>query len=120
KTFGKGEAATKALRDVHISIEQGELVAITGPSGCGKTTLLHILAGIEAMDSGEVWIANQPLHLIDDDAIAQLRLSRMGFVFQTYHLVPVLSAWENTALPLIASGMSTSEAKARALEALKE
>jgi len=120
KTFGKGEAAAKALKDVHLSIEQGELVAITGPSGCGKTTLLHILAGIESIDSGEVWIGGTPLHSTSDEKIAQLRLSKMGFVFQTYHLVPVLNAWENTALPLIASGMSTADAKSRALEALKE
>lgn len=120
KTFGKGEAATRALKDVQLTIHPGELVAITGPSGCGKTTLLHILAGIETMDSGEVWIGGTPLHSSEDDQIAKLRLSKMGFVFQSYHLVPVLTAWENAALPLIASGMSTAGAKARALEALNE
>lgn len=120
KTYGQGEAAARALREVQFSIAKGEIVSITGPSGCGKTTLLHILAGIESSDSGEVWIGDAPLHQWDDKKVAKLRLAKMGFVFQTYHLIPVLNAWENTALPLIASGLSTNKAKARALEALKE
>lgn len=120
KTYGKGEAAARALRDVHLSIGKGEMVSITGPSGCGKTTLLHILAGIESSDSGEVWIGNAPIHQWEDEEIAKLRLAKMGFVFQSYHLVPVLTAWENIALPLIASGLSTAKARTRALEALGE
>lgn len=120
KTYGKGEAAARALRDVSFTINQGEMVSITGPSGCGKTTLLHILAGIESSDSGEIWIGDAPIHTWDDKRIAKLRLARMGFIFQAYHLVPVLNAWENTALPLIASGVPSGKAKVRAIEALKE
>ncbi|WP_259391445.1 ABC transporter ATP-binding protein [Paenibacillus sp. 1011MAR3C5] len=120
KTYGKGEAATRALRDVSLTIGRGETVAITGPSGCGKTTLLHLLAGLEGADKGEIWAGDALITQLDDQEIAKIRLSRMGFVFQTYHLVPVLTAWENAALPLIASGVSTKEARTRALEALKE
>lgn len=120
KTYGKGEAAARALRDVSFTISKGEMVSITGPSGCGKSTLLHLLAGIEAVDSGEIWIGDAPIHAWDDKKIAKLRLAKMGFVFQSYHLVPVLNAWENAALPLIASGVSSAKAKERSLEALKE
>ncbi|MDQ8733797.1 ABC transporter ATP-binding protein [Paenibacillus sp. LHD-38] len=120
KTYGKGEAAARALRDVTFTINSGEMVSITGPSGGGKSTLLHVLAGIESCDSGEIWIGDAPIHQWDDRKIAKLRLAKMGFVFQAYHLVPVLNAWENTALPLIASGVPANKAKTRALEALKE
>lgn len=120
KTYGKGEAATRALRDVSLTIGKGETVAITGPSGCGKTTLLHLLAGLEEADKGEIWAGEALITKLDDQEIAKIRLSRMGFVFQTYHLVPVLTAWENAALPLVASGVSTKEARTRAMEALKE
>lgn len=120
KTFGKGEAAVRALREVQFGIAKGEMVSITGPSGCGKTTLLHILAGIETCDKGEIWIGDAPIHLWNDQEIAKLRLAKMGFVFQSYHLVPVLTAWENVALPLIASGVETGKARFRAMEALAE
>lgn len=120
KTYGRGEAAARALREVQFSIAKGEMVSITGPSGCGKTTLLHILAGIESSDSGEVWIGDAPIHEWNDKEVAKLRLAKMGFIFQSYHLIPVLSAWENAALPLIASGWPSGKAKKRALEALKE
>lgn len=120
KTYGKGMAATRALREVSLGIAKGEMVAITGPSGCGKTTLLHILAGIEACDSGEIWIGDAPVHEWEDARVAKLRLAKMGFVFQSYHLVPVLTAWENAALPLIAAGMPSGKARERAREALAE
>ncbi|MFB9328356.1 ABC transporter ATP-binding protein [Paenibacillus aurantiacus] len=118
KTFGSGEAATRALRGISFEIAQGETVAITGPSGCGKTTLLHILAGIERMDEGEVWLGDSPIHQLSENKLSELRLRKMGFVFQSYHLVPVLRAWENAAVPLLAAGISQKEAKERALEAL--
>jgi len=120
KTYGKGEAATRALRDVSLTIGKGETVAITGPSGCGKTTLLHLLAGLEGVDKGEIWAGETLITQLDDQEIAKIRLTKMGFVFQSYHLVPVLTAWENAALPLIAAGVATKEARARAMEALQE
>jgi putative ABC transport system ATP-binding protein len=106
KTFGKGEAAAHALREVNLEIGKGELVSITGPSGCGKTTLLHIMAGIESIDHGEVWIGDMPLHSAKEKEISQFRLEHMGFVFQSYHLIPVLSAWENAAMPLLARAIA--------------
>lgn len=119
KTFGVGQAATKALKQINMVIQTGETVSITGPSGCGKSTLLHILAGIERMDQGEVWLKETAIHKLDEDQLSQLRLQKMGFIFQSYHLVPVLRAWENAALPLIAKGMNRKEACEIAVEALK-
>ncbi|MCC3374331.1 ABC transporter ATP-binding protein [Cohnella sp. REN36] len=120
KTFGKGEAAAHALREVNLEIGKGELVSVTGPSGCGKTTLLHIMSGIESIDAGEVWIGDMPLHKAKEKQISQFRLEHMGFIFQSYHLIPVLNAWENAAMPLLARGVSAREARRRAMEALKE
>lgn len=120
KTYGKGDAATRALREVNLEIEQGEMAAIMGPSGCGKTTLLQLLAGIERMSEGEVWLDRIPLHTLDDRSLSSLRLQKMGFIFQSYHLIPVLTAAENTAIPLIAGGMPAKDARRRALAALKE
>jgi ABC-type lipoprotein export system ATPase subunit len=119
KTFGIGQAATRALKQINMVIQAGETVSITGPSGCGKSTLLHVLAGIERMDQGEVWISETAVHKLDEDNLSQLRLNKMGFIFQSYHLVPVLNAWENAALPLIAKGMNRKEANEKAVEALK-
>ncbi|MFD0712094.1 ABC transporter ATP-binding protein [Paenibacillus sp. GCM10027626] len=120
KTYGKGEAATRALKRAGFVINRGETVAITGPSGCGKTTLLHVLAGIERLDQGEIWLGDTALHLLDEAELSRLRLEKMGFIFQSYHLIPVLTAWENAALPLVAQGVGHKEAKARAFEALAQ
>ncbi|MBB3070143.1 putative ABC transport system ATP-binding protein [Paenibacillus baekrokdamisoli] len=119
KTFGVGQAKTRALKQISMEISAGETVSITGPSGCGKTTLLHLLAGIERMDEGEVWIGETAIHMLDEDELSKLRLEKMGFVFQSYHLIPVLRAWENVALPIIARGMNRKEAREKAVEALK-
>lgn len=120
KTFGSGESATKALKDVSLSIRAGELVSIMGPSGCGKSTLLHILAGIEKADSGEIWIDGIPVHSLKEQKLSDFRLNCMGFVFQQFHLIPVLTAWENVALPLVAKGISDKESRHRALVALEQ
>ncbi|RKN84363.1 ABC transporter ATP-binding protein [Paenibacillus ginsengarvi] len=120
KTFGKGESATRALRQVSLSIRSGEMISIMGPSGCGKTTLLHVLAGIEKADEGEALIDGKPLQRMNDVQLSAFRLAYMGFVFQTYHLIPVLHALDNVALPLIGRGLADKEAKARALEALEQ
>ncbi|ASS65517.1 MULTISPECIES: ABC transporter ATP-binding protein [unclassified Paenibacillus] len=119
KTFGTGSEAARALKEINLQVEKGETVAVTGPSGCGKTTLLHVLAGLEPPGSGEVWLGESALHKLGEKELAEARLMRMGFVFQSYHLVPVLSAAENVMLPLMARGLSRKEAQAAAKETLK-
>jgi len=120
KTFGSGESATRALKEVSLTIAAGELVSIMGPSGCGKSTLLHVLAGIEKADEGEIWIDGVPVHTLNDRALSALRLNRMGFVFQQFHLIPVLTALENVALPLVAKGLPDRIAHRRARTALEQ
>jgi putative ABC transport system ATP-binding protein len=119
KSHGQGPAIVKALKDVTMTITSGETVSVMGPSGCGKTTLLQVLSGIDHMDSGEVWFNETPLHLMNDTEVSKFRLNHMGFIFQSYHLVPVLTAVENTMLPLIARGMSRKEATIQAMSSLK-
>lgn len=120
KTFGTGSAATKALKEISFSIQAGEMAAIMGPSGCGKTTMLHILAGLEQADSGEIWIGDAALHTLNDNQRSQLRLESMGFVFQNYHLIPVLTAQENVAIPLIGRGEPSRSAAKKAKAALEQ
>jgi putative ABC transport system ATP-binding protein len=107
------------LRGVSLRIERGEIVAIVGPSGCGKTTLLHCLSGLESFESGAVLLEGQSLAELSDSQKAEHRARRMGFVFQSYNLLPVLNALENVELPLLLSGRSGSEARTRAVRALE-
>src|SRR3954451_19296669 len=117
KTY-KGKVAVPALRSVDLCIEQGEMVAIMGPSGCGKTTLLNCLSGLDHFDSGDVLIEGVSLAAMTDRERTDHRARRMGFVFQFYNLIPVLTAAENVELPLLVSGVSSKEARTRAIAAL--
>lgn len=119
KSFGHGDSKSKVLKDINLHIYSGEIVSIMGPSGCGKTTLLQILSGLDGMDSGQVWIDGIALHEKKDRELTSFRLRNMGFIFQSYHLIPVLNALENVAVPLIAQGVSEREAKKVAMEVLK-
>lgn len=119
KTYDSGTQQVRALRGVSLSVERGEMVAIMGPSGCGKTTLLNCASGLDVVDAGTVRIAGSNLAELTDKTRTSFRAQRMGFVFQTYNLLPVLSAVENVELPLIVSGVSPREARERALEALE-
>jgi putative ABC transport system ATP-binding protein len=114
-----GRLEVSALRRVNLRIERGEIVAIVGPSGCGKTTLLHCLSGLEDFDAGEVWLEGQSLARLTDAAKADHRARRIGFVFQSYNLLPVLNALENVELPLLLAGRPTGEARRRATRALE-
>jgi ABC-type lipoprotein export system ATPase subunit len=119
KTYDTGRIQVHALRGVELRVRRGEMIAIMGPSGCGKTTLLNCLSGLDSVDRGEVTIDGTPLSQMSDDERTVYRAKRMGFVFQFYNLLPVLSAVENIELPLLVSGVAASTARRRALEALE-
>jgi putative ABC transport system ATP-binding protein len=104
KRYGEGEAAVDALAGVSVSFPAGRFAAIMGPSGSGKSTLMHLLAGLDRPTSGTVRIAGIDLTDLDDRALTQLRRDRVGFIFQTFNLLPVLSAQENIVLPLTIAG----------------
>ncbi len=118
KTFRTGKVEVHALRGVSLTVEPGEMVAIMGPSGCGKTTLLNCLSGLDEFDEGEVWIEGANLRRMNDRKRTAYRAERMGFVFQTFNLLPVLTAVENVELPLLVGGVGPGEARRRALAAL--
>ncbi len=116
KVYGSGDMAVTALDSVDLSVEAGQFVAIMGPSGCGKSTLLNLVGGLDRPTSGRVLIDGQDLTTLSDDDLTQLRRRRMGFVFQFYNLIPVLSALENAALPLTLDSVSTVKARPKAEE----
>ena len=118
KTYDTGAVRVDALRGVDLALEQGEMVAIMGPSGCGKTTLLNCLSGLDSLDGGEVVIEGTPLSEMSDRERTDYRARRMGFVFQFYNLMPVLTAVENVELPLLLARADGDEARRRALDAL--
>ena len=118
KIYDTGKVKVHALNGVSLSVARGEMVAIMGPSGCGKTTLLNCLSGLDAVDAGDVLIEGTSLACMSDRERTDYRALRMGFVFQFYNLMPVLSAVENVELPLLIARRSQREARERALEAL--
>lgn len=120
KTYDTGTAKVPALKGVNLAIAPGEMVAVMGPSGCGKTTLLNCLSGLDKVDSGQILLEGKYLARLSDRERTQYRALRMGFVFQVYNLLPVLSAVENVELPLLLAGVKPKEARTRALTALEE
>ncbi|HEX2281584.1 MAG TPA: ABC transporter ATP-binding protein [Thermomicrobiales bacterium] len=115
KTYDTGKLRVPALRGVDLAISRGDMIAIMGPSGCGKTTLLNCLAGLDTIDEGSILIGDADLSLLSDDDRTAYRARNMGFVFQFYNLLPVLSAVENVELPLVVSGIAPKGARDRAL-----
>ncbi|HZQ03805.1 MAG TPA: ABC transporter ATP-binding protein [Gaiellaceae bacterium] len=118
KRYDTGKLEVHALRGVSFAVARGEMVAIMGPSGSGKTTLLNCLSGLDRIDSGEVYIEGVALSAMSDEERTDYRARRMGFVFQFYNLMPVLSAVENVELPLLVARVPAKEARRRAHEAL--
>ena len=120
KIYDTGKVKVHALRGVNLNVQRGEMVAIMGPSGCGKTTLLNCLSGLDDINSGTILIDGIDLSKLSDAKRTEFRSRRMGFVFQTYNLLPVLSSIENVELPLLVSGMRLKEARVRAQRVLEQ
>jgi putative ABC transport system ATP-binding protein len=118
KDYPMNGETVHALRGVSLAVRPGEYVAIVGPSGCGKSTLLQILGGIDTPTSGSVTLNGAALQQLSDRELTRLRLTKLGFVFQRFHLLPVLSAAENVELPMAEAGMDRTERRARATELL--
>jgi putative ABC transport system ATP-binding protein len=110
KIYGRGETAVRALDSIDVSFESGRFSAIMGPSGSGKSTLMHCLAGLDRLTSGEVFIGDVNIGLLDDKDLTTLRRDKVGFIFQTFNLVPTLNALENMELPLDLAGRKADPA----------
>ena len=120
KLYASGTSTVEAVRGVDVTLKVGEMVAIMGPSGCGKTTLLNVLSGIDVPSAGEVSVDGKPLFGVSDNERTTMRSNYLGFIFQDFNLLPVLSAVENVELPLLLLGVAASEARSRAMQALTD
>ena len=119
KTYQIGDIKTHALRGVDLTIDKGEFTAIAGPSGSGKSTLLHLMGDLDKPTSGEIYLNGQRIDQLDKKEGAAMRLDKLGFVFQAYNLIPVLTALENAAFVLELQGVGKKEREARAMDSLK-
>jgi putative ABC transport system ATP-binding protein len=118
RTYAHGARQIMALRNVTLRINAGEFLSVMGPSGSGKSTLLNLIGGLDQPTSGEIFIDDRPLHGISDDELTLIRRRRVGFIFQFFNLLPVLTAAENVALPLLLEGLPFSKVRSRAEELL--
>jgi ABC-type lipoprotein export system ATPase subunit len=118
KIYRSGQLRVEALRDIDLAIASGEMVAIMGPSGCGKTTLLNCLSGLDTVDEGDIFIQGENLRELSDNERTAYRARHMGFIFQDFNLLPMLSAVENVELPMLVSQVPGRKARQRALEML--
>ena len=118
KTYGAGDTRVMALRGIDLDVRRGELLMLVGPSGCGKTTLISVIAAILNQDSGDCEVLGQDLNHMDQKARTRFRGASIGFVFQSFNLLPALTAVENVAVPLLINGISWKDAESRARETL--
>ena len=119
KHYGYGEGLVRAVDGVDLDVAPGETVAVMGPSGCGKSTLLHLLGGLDRPSGGEVWLGGRRIDKIGERALARMRRTAVGFVFQAFHLMDELTAIENVELPALLDGRSPRAARRRAAELLE-
>ena len=119
KDYQQGKEPVRVLKNINLTVEKGEYLAIMGPSGSGKTTLMNLIGCLDVPTSGEYELDGQNLKNLSDDAMAEIRNKHIGFVFQHFHLMPKLDAVENVALPLLYAGVPLKERRHRAEEALK-
>ena len=119
KVFQQEAEEIQAVRDVSLTVERGEFTAIAGPSGSGKTTLLNLIGGLTRPTRGRVWVAGQEVSEMSNQQLAQLRLDQVGFVFQAFNLLPVLTAMENAEFPMLLQGVAADERAARIDELFK-
>src|SRR5476651_2006122 len=112
-SLGQGAARVHILKDIDLNIGSGEAIGLVGPSGSGKSTLLMVMAGLERTDSGTVTVAGENLSALDEDALARFRGRNVGIVFQSFHLIPTMTALENVAVPLELAGVADAHARAR-------
>ncbi len=119
KIYDTGAVKVEALRGLNLTVRRGEMIAVMGPSGCGKTTLLNCVSGLDDLSKGRVLVEGQDLAKMSDDRKSEFRARRMGFIFQAYNLLPVLSSQENVELPLLLAGVPEREARIQAVDALK-
>jgi len=120
KTYDTGTVRVEALKGVDLEIRRGEMVSIMGPSGCGKTTLLNCLSGLDDVTAGTVHVEGMDIGRLSDDRRTRHRARRMGFVFQFYNLLPVLTAVENVEMPLLLAGVRPREARKKAVRVLSQ
>ncbi len=114
KTYQQGQVTVRALEEISLSIGQGEFMALAGPSGSGKTTLLNIIGGLDKADSGQIVVDGNSYEKMSQSQLAELRLHKIGFVFQAYNLIPVLSAVENVEFVMLLQGLPASERRQKA------
>jgi len=120
KTYRQGQVTVRALKDLSLQIDKGEFLAVAGPSGSGKTTLLNMIGGLDEIDSGSICVDGKTLELMSQSQLADLRLHKIGFVFQAYNLIPVLSAIENVEYVMLLQGLPASERREKARAVLDD
>ena len=120
KTYKQGKVEVTALQEVNLKVEPGDLVALAGPSGSGKTTLLNLVGGLDRPDRGRIVVNGKDYSVLKDAKLAELRLHHIGFVFQSYNLIPVLSAVENVEYVMLLQGVSSAERRERAIRILDD